>query len=175
MMLEEPHLTTVTRCYLGSLIPGTCHLSNCPIPPAKTAAFFSKPVQAHNMLGIIRQSSRRILSNRSIQKRSVHAYTSVGKRTVTLIPGDGIGPEITQAVVGIIQASNAPVDFERFDLSQEESIPQSLLMRCVERDPSLPASPGLPKRLPAGAGRAPAAPAASPWWRASHAPGDGDR
>jgi hypothetical protein len=66
------------------------------------------------------------------QIRSVHAYTSVGKRTVTLIPGDGIGPEITSSVVGIIQAAQAPVDFERFDLSPEEPFPQSLLMRHVE-------------------------------------------
>jgi hypothetical protein len=65
------------------------------------------------------------------QIRSVHAYTSFGKRTVTLIPGDGIGPEIASSVVGIIQASGAAVDFERFDLSPQEPFPQELLMRSV--------------------------------------------
>lgn len=65
------------------------------------------------------------------QKRNVHAYTSVGKRVVTLIPGDGIGPEITSSVVGIIQASGAPVEFERFDLDPVAPFPEALLMRFV--------------------------------------------
>jgi hypothetical protein len=63
------------------------------------------------------------------QRRQVHAYTSVGKRVVTLIPGDGIGPEITASVVGIIQASGAPVEFERFDLNPGAPFPEDLLMR----------------------------------------------
>lgn len=35
------------------------------------------------------------------------------KRTVTLIPGDGIGPEITESVVAILAAAGAPVEWER--------------------------------------------------------------
>lgn len=66
------------------------------------------------------------------QQRKVHAYTSVGKRVVTLIPGDGIGPEITSSVVGIIQASGAPVEFERFDLNPEAPFPETLLMRYAK-------------------------------------------
>lgn len=34
------------------------------------------------------------------------------KHLVTLIPGDGIGPEITRAVTSILQAANAPVAWE---------------------------------------------------------------
>ena len=33
--------------------------------------------------------------------------------TVTLVPGDGIGPEITEAVVAILAEAGAPVDWER--------------------------------------------------------------
>ena len=35
--------------------------------------------------------------------------------TITLIPGDGIGPEVTAAVVGIIEAAGVRVTWERFD------------------------------------------------------------
>ena len=31
----------------------------------------------------------------------------------TLIPGDGIGPEITEAVVGILDALGAPFEWDR--------------------------------------------------------------
>jgi len=36
-------------------------------------------------------------------------------KKVTLLPGDGIGPEIADAVVGVFQAAEVPVEFERFD------------------------------------------------------------
>lgn len=36
-------------------------------------------------------------------------------RLVTLIPGDGIGPEVTKAVVDVVQALEAPITWERYD------------------------------------------------------------
>ena len=36
-------------------------------------------------------------------------------RTITLIPGDGIGPEVTDAVVRIIAAAGVPIEWERHD------------------------------------------------------------
>ena len=36
----------------------------------------------------------------------------MAKHTITLIPGDGIGPEITAAVVRIIEASGVDVEWE---------------------------------------------------------------
>src|ERR1700674_134886 len=33
--------------------------------------------------------------------------------TITLIPGDGIGPEVTDAVTGILEASGVSIDWER--------------------------------------------------------------
>jgi isocitrate dehydrogenase (NAD+) len=35
--------------------------------------------------------------------------------TITLIPGDGIGPEVTDAVVRIVAAAGVPIDWERHD------------------------------------------------------------
>lgn len=38
---------------------------------------------------------------------------SAAAKTVTLIPGDGIGPEVTDAVVQIVDALEAPIVWER--------------------------------------------------------------
>ncbi|MGC2742043.1 MAG: isocitrate dehydrogenase (NAD(+)) [Candidatus Angelobacter sp.] len=38
---------------------------------------------------------------------------------VTLIPGDGIGPEVTKAAVRIVDASGVKIDWERFDAGSE--------------------------------------------------------
>jgi isocitrate dehydrogenase (NAD+) len=52
---------------------------------------------------------------------------------ITLIPGDGIGPEVTQAVVRILKAAGADIDFERHDAGlmafkrAGQSLPVSLL------------------------------------------------
>ena len=35
--------------------------------------------------------------------------------TITLIPGDGIGPEVTDAVVSVLAASGVSIDWERHD------------------------------------------------------------
>jgi isocitrate dehydrogenase (NAD+) len=40
---------------------------------------------------------------------------SLSPTTVTLIPGDGIGPEVTEAVVRILEAAGAAIDWERHD------------------------------------------------------------
>ncbi len=58
---------------------------------------------------------------------------------VTLIPGDGIGPEVTQAVVRILEASGAKFDWERFAAGAEafetygEYIPAALY-ESIERN-----------------------------------------
>ena len=64
------------------------------------------------------------------QTRSLH--TKGGrKRVVTLIPGDGIGPEITASTLGILQAAGAPVEFERFDSIGDE-LPVEMLTRYAD-------------------------------------------
>ena len=41
-------------------------------------------------------------------------------RTVTLIRGDGIGPEVADAVVSILEAARAPLSFEEVVVGREE-------------------------------------------------------
>src|SRR5688572_17346216 len=39
--------------------------------------------------------------------------------TITLIPGDGIGPEISEAVRNILQAANVPIQWEVYEAGQQ--------------------------------------------------------
>ena len=36
------------------------------------------------------------------------------RQTVTLIPGDGIGPEVCGAVTKVVEAMGAPIQWERY-------------------------------------------------------------
>ena len=57
---------------------------------------------------------------------------------VTLIPGDGIGPEVTRAAVRILEASGVKIDWEPFTAGAEafakhgEYIPRELT-ESIER------------------------------------------
>merc|ERR1712098_583354 len=44
-----------------------------------------------------------------------------GKYTATLIPGDGIGAEVTEAVKAIFKADNVPIEWEQVDVSGVET------------------------------------------------------
>lgn len=44
-------------------------------------------------------------------------YASTSPRTVTLIPGDGIGPEISSAVQQIFKVADVPINWETVDVS----------------------------------------------------------
>src|SRR5574339_29449 len=54
-------------------------------------------------------------------------------RTITLIPGDGIAPEVTEAVVRIFKAAAVPIEWERHDAGMmafkrfNKSLPAELL------------------------------------------------
>lgn len=49
-------------------------------------------------------------------------------RTVTLIPGDGIGPLVTSAVVEVMKAMHAPLSFEVFEVSGKmDKVPDEVL------------------------------------------------
>ncbi|XP_053945899.1 isocitrate dehydrogenase [NAD] subunit beta, mitochondrial [Anastrepha obliqua] len=63
--------------------------------------------------------------------RSIHTTSAVnqdsgalgGNRvTCTLIPGDGVGPELVYALQEVFKATNAPVDFENYFLSEVNPI-----------------------------------------------------
>ena len=44
------------------------------------------------------------------------------KHTVTLVPGDGIGPEVTDAAVRVIEATGVKIDWERMEAGAEVAI-----------------------------------------------------
>ena len=61
------------------------------------------------------------------QDRSVYSFMSKDKKVVTLVHGDGIGPEICHSAVGVVLASGAPVEFEQFSLPPINSPSDPLL------------------------------------------------
>ena len=63
---------------------------------------------------LLRRASLAVVPNNLISSRSLSGN---GTRTVTLIPGDGIGPEIAQAVQRIFAAAEVPVDWEPVDVT----------------------------------------------------------
>lgn len=42
------------------------------------------------------------------------------KRTITVLNGDGIGPEIVNSVLSILEAAQVPLNYERYDVGQKE-------------------------------------------------------
>ncbi|SCU90924.1 LAMI_0E04104g1_1 [Lachancea mirantina] len=53
-----------------------------------------------------------------------------GRYTVTLIPGDGVGKEVTNSVVSIFDSENVPIDWEKVDISGLEN--QEGVQKAVE-------------------------------------------
>ena len=63
-------------------------------------------------------------------------------RTITLIPGDGIGPEVTAATLRVLEAAGAKLDWERHSAGSEalarhgDPLPQEVLDRsCATASP----------------------------------------
>lgn len=78
---------------------------------------FAKSFTAKSTVAKTNKSQKRLLQTKGGKKR-----------VVTLIPGDGIGPEITASTLGILQAAGAPVEFERFDEIGDQ-LPVEMLTR----------------------------------------------
>ncbi|KAK0242677.1 hypothetical protein EDD85DRAFT_785734 [Armillaria nabsnona] len=55
-----------------------------------------------------------------------------GVYTVTLIPGDGIGQEITDSVKEIFEHVNAPIEWEQYDVSGMSSSGEALFKQAME-------------------------------------------
>lgn len=53
------------------------------------------------------------------QARTKAAITYGGRYTVTLIPGDGIGPEMTNHVKELFRLAGAPIDFETVEINTD--------------------------------------------------------
>lgn len=67
-----------------------------------------------NCAALLKQAMKTGLVGTTTQCRN---YSSTNKKKVTLIPGDGIGPEISNAVERIFAAAEAPVIFEPVDVT----------------------------------------------------------
>jgi isocitrate dehydrogenase (NAD+) len=48
----------------------------------------------------------------------LHNRTQDGKIKCTLIPGDGVGPELMDSVQEVVKALGIPIEFEQFHLSE---------------------------------------------------------
>ena len=63
----------------------------------------------------------------AVQARGLMTYVpspgDARRQTVTLIPGDGIGPEVCGAVTKVVEAMGAPIQWERYIKSQSH-LPQ---------------------------------------------------
>ncbi|KAJ3570199.1 hypothetical protein NP233_g4561 [Leucocoprinus birnbaumii] len=55
-----------------------------------------------------------------------------GVYTVTLIPGDGIGAEVTDSVKEIFEYVNAPIEWEQYDVSGMSSSGEALFKQAME-------------------------------------------
>ncbi|GAA5824663.1 hypothetical protein JCM10212_004704, partial [Sporobolomyces blumeae] len=55
-----------------------------------------------------------------------------GVYSVTLIPGDGVGKEITQSVEEIFEHTNVPVEFEKFNVSGETPEDAAIFKRSMD-------------------------------------------
>ncbi|XP_061172070.1 isocitrate dehydrogenase [NAD] subunit alpha, mitochondrial-like [Saccostrea echinata] len=62
-----------------------------------------------------RRALKRLLQE--FPNQNSRSYATEGRQLVTMIPGDGIGPEISQAVKDIFSAAGAPVDWEDVDVT----------------------------------------------------------
>jgi len=62
--------------------------------------------------------------------RKYHA----GEKIVTLIPGDGVGPELSESAIGVLQASGAPVNFEVYPTVRADVEQSFDLMASIARN-----------------------------------------
>lgn len=75
---------------------------------------------------------RNLMNNRTIAKRSFASIEKIlpkkygGRYTVTLLPGDGVGKEITDSVISIFESENLPIDWEVVDINSLDSINEAV-------------------------------------------------
>lgn len=63
---------------------------------------------------------------------SSHPSLVTGKFACTLIPGDGIGAEITDSVKEIFESINVPIEWEQFDVSGETTGGEALFRQAMD-------------------------------------------
>lgn len=57
-----------------------------------------------------------------------------GRYTVTLLPGDGVGKEITDSVVSIFQSENIPIDWETVNVSPDQATTVQNAVESIKRN-----------------------------------------
>ena len=68
--------------------------------------------------------------------------TESGKTLVTLIPGDGIGPEVVDSTVRIIEATGAPIEWEERHAGERVFL-EGLPRACARTPSTASARPAL--------------------------------
>ncbi|KFY06024.1 hypothetical protein V491_08902, partial [Pseudogymnoascus sp. VKM F-3775] len=99
-----------------------------PSPHSTTCDMLSRS-SARSAQGLLRNATSTSSSTSAEIRRSfasvqsdIFKPTKYGsKYTVTLIPGDGIGAEITESVKTVFKADNVPIEWEQVDVSGLES------------------------------------------------------
>ncbi|KAK9065150.1 hypothetical protein SSX86_016533 [Deinandra increscens subsp. villosa] len=92
---------------------------------------------AKRTLPILKQLLHRQHPLLSVPSRSVTYMPRPGDgapRTVTLIPGDGIGPLVTGAVEQVMDAMHAPIYFEKFDVHGDMKIIPAEVVESIRRN-----------------------------------------
>lgn len=59
--------------------------------------------------------------------KDIRSFHTGRRVTATLIPGDGIGPEISASVVKIFKEAKAPIDWETVNVSPEKGVTQEVI------------------------------------------------
>ena len=55
------------------------------------------------------------------QSRALSSFRAEDRVTATLIPGDGVGPELVASVEEVFKAAGVPMDFEVYFMSEVHS------------------------------------------------------
>lgn len=63
---------------------------------------------------------------------TTHTPSPTGKFACTLIPGDGIGAEITDSVKEIFESINVPIEWEQYDVSGETTGGEALFRQAMD-------------------------------------------
>ncbi|TXG59895.1 hypothetical protein EZV62_014468 [Acer yangbiense] len=81
---------------------------------------------ARRSVPILKQCSRFLIPTRSVTY--MPRPGDGAPRTVTLLPGDGIGPLVTGAVEQVMEAMHAPLYFEKYDVHGDmKKVPQEVI------------------------------------------------
>ncbi|KAI9318037.1 isocitrate dehydrogenase, NAD-dependent [Dichotomocladium elegans] len=66
-----------------------------------------------------------------VEQKTIFPKKYGGKYTVTLIPGDGIGPDIAESLKEVFRAANVPVEFEQYNVSGLTSEDSDLFVEAM--------------------------------------------